>query len=218
MQNLIGNVNSLLPLIVNNSLSALAAILIVLIGFWLSGRADRLVVQMLQRAPHIDPMLQSFFGSIARYLVLTITLLAVLSQFGIQTTSLVAILGAASLAVGLALQGTLSNLAAGVMLLIFRPFRIGHKVQIGAGSVGTVKELTLFWTELITDDKVQVIVPNSGVWGQPLRNFSIYPAPPHATEVRFQIAADTELDSAVEQVRTLVRADPRVLGDPVPSV
>ena len=216
-QNLIGGVSSLLPLIVSNTLNALSAILILLIGLWLSSRADRLVVRMLQRAPHIDPMLQSFFGSISRYLVLTVTVLAVLSEFGIQTTSLVAILGAASLAVGLALQGTLSNLAAGVMLLIFRPFRIGHKVQIGAGSVGTVKELTLFWTELITDDKVQVIVPNSGVWGQPLRNFSIYPAPPHATEVRFQIAADTELDSAVAQVRTLVRADPR-LGDPVPSV
>ena len=217
-QNLIGDVSSLLPLIVSNTLNALAAILILLIGLWLSGRADRLVVRMLQRTPHVDPMLQSFFGSISRYLVLTVTVLAVLSEFGIQTTSLVAILGAASLAVGLALQGTLSNLAAGVMLLIFRPFRIGHKVQIGAGSVGTVKELTLFWTELITDDKVQVIVPNSGVWGQPLRNFSIYPAPPHATEVRFQITADTELDSAVEQIRTLVRADPRVLGDPVPSV
>ena len=217
-QNLIGDVSSLLPLIVGNTLNALAAILILLIGLWLSGRADRLVMRMLQRTPHVDPMLQSFFGSISRYLVLTVTVLAVLSEFGIQTTSLVAILGAASLAVGLALQGTLSNLAAGVLLLIFRPFRIGQKVQIGAGNVGTVKELTLFWTELITDDKVQVIVPNSGVWGQPLRNFSIYPAPPHATEVRFQIAADTELDPAVEQVRTLVRADPRVLGDPVPSV
>src|SRR5215468_9482162 len=179
-QNLIGDVSSLLPLIVSNTLNALAAILILLIGLWLSGRADRLVVRMLQRTPHIDPMLQSFFGSISRYLVLTVTVLAVLSEFGIQTTSLVAILGAASL--------------------------------------GTVKELTLFWTELITDDKVQVIVPNSGVWGQPLRNFSVYPAPPHATEVRFLIGADTELDSAVEQVRTLVRADPRVLADPVPSV
>src|SRR5215472_5340158 len=166
-QNLIGGVSSLLPLIVSNTLNALAAILILLIGLWLSGRADRLVTRMLQRTPHVDPMLQSFFGSISRYLVLTVTVLAVLSEFGIQTTSLVAILGAASLAVGLALQGTLSNLAAGVMLLIFRPFRIGHKVQIGAGSVGTVKELTLFWTELITDDKVQVIVPNSGVWASP---------------------------------------------------
>jgi small conductance mechanosensitive channel len=101
-----------------------------------------------------------------------------------------------------------------VMLLIFRPFRIGHKVQIGGTGIGTVKELSLFWTELVTDDKVQVIVPNSGVWGQPLRNFSIYPAPPHAGEVRFQIADDTELDPAIERVRTLVRADKRVLADP----
>src|SRR5215472_12369444 len=133
-QNLIGNVSSLLPLIVSNTLNALAAILIPLIGLWLSRRADRLVVRMLQRTPHIDLMLQSFFGSISRHLVLTVTVLAVLSEFGIQTTSLVAILGAASLVVDLALQGTLSNLAASVMLLIFRPFRIGHKVQIGVGT------------------------------------------------------------------------------------
>src|SRR6516225_4001159 len=217
-QNLIGDVSSLLPLIVGNTLNALAAILILLIGLWLSGRADRLVVRMLHRTPHVDPMLQSFFGSISRYLVLTVTVLAVLSEFGIQTASLVAILGAASLAVGLALQGTLSNLAAGVMLLVFRPFRIGQKVQIGGSSVGIVKELSLFWTELVTDDKVQVIVPNSVVWGQPLRNFSIYPAPPNAGEVRFQIAGDTELDPAIDQVQSLVAGDPRVLTDPVPSV
>jgi len=216
-QNVMADMGALLPLIVGNTLNALGAILILLIGLWLSGTADRFVVTMLRRTPHVDPMLQSFFGSFARYLVLTVTVLAVLSEFGIQTTSLVAILGAASLAVGLALQGTLSNLAAGVMLLIFRPFRIDHKVQIGNSS-GTVKELSLFWTELVTDDKVQVIVPNNGVWGQLLRNFSIYPAPPHASEVRFRIAGDTELDPAIEQVRNLVRADPRVLADPVPSV
>ena len=217
-QDVMADLNTLLPLIVSNALNSLGAILILLIGLWLSGRADRLVVTMLRRTPHVDPMLQSFFGSLARYLVLTVTVLAVLSEFGIQTASLVAILGAASLAIGLALQGTLSNLAAGVMLLIFRPFRIGHKVQIGGSSVGTVKELSLFWTELVTDDKVQVIVPNSGVWGQPLRNFSIYPAPPHAGEVRFQIADDSEFDPTIERVHALVRADPRVLADPAPSV
>src|SRR5215471_16421421 len=201
------DMSALLPLIVSNALNALAAILILLIGLWLSGRANLLVVTMLRRTPHIDPMLQSFFGSLARYLVLTVTVLAVLSEFGIQTTSLVAILGAASLAVGLALQGTLSNLAAGVMLLIFRPFRVGHKVQIGGSGVGTVKELSLFWTELITDDKVQVIVPNSGVWGQALRNFSIYPAPPHVGEVRLQISEDTELDPTIEKMHSLIKAD-----------
>jgi len=216
-QDLMVNMQAVLPLIVTNALNALGAIAILLIGLWLSGRADRLVVKVLSRTPHFDPTLKSFFGSLARYLILTVTLLAVLSQFGIHTTSLVAILGAASLAVGLALQGTLSNLAAGVMLLIFRPFRVGHKVQVGS-SVGTVKELSLFWTELVTDDKVQVIVPNSGVWGQPLRNFSIYPAPPHAGEIRFQVPDDTNLDPAIEQVRTLVEADPRVLADPAPSV
>jgi small conductance mechanosensitive channel len=195
-QDLMVNMQAVLPLIVTNALNALGAIVILLIGLWLSGRADLLVVRMLSRTPHFDATLKSFFGSLARYLILTVTVLAVLSQFGIHTTSLVAVLGAASLAVGLALQGTLSNLAAGVMLLIFRPFRIGHKVQIG-GSVGTVKELSLFWTELVTDDKVQIIVPNGGVWGQPLRNFSIYPAPPHAGEVRFRIAEGTEFEPAL---------------------
>ena len=191
-QELMVNMQAVLPLIVTNALSALGAIVILLIGLWLSGKADQLVVRVLSRTPHFDPTLKSFFGSLARYLILTVTLLAVLSQFGIQTTSLVAVIGAASLAVGLALQGTLSNLAAGIMLLIFRPFRVGHKVQVGS-SVGTVKELSLFWTELVTDDKVQIIVPNGGVWGQPLRNFSIYPAPPHAGEVRFRRAEGTEL-------------------------
>ena len=215
--NLITELGGLLPLIVSNTLNALGAVLILLVGLWLSGRADLLVVRMFRRTPHFDPMLQSFFGSLARYMVLTLTVLAVLSEFGIQTASLVAILGAASLAVGLALQGTLSNLAAGVMLLIFRPFRISHKVQIG-GNTGIVKALSLFWTELVTDDQVQVIVPNSNVWGQPLRNFSIYPTPPHAAEVRFKISEDRELDPTIEKMRSLVKADPRVLADPAPSV
>jgi small conductance mechanosensitive channel len=142
-QSLVTELGGLLPLIVSNTLNALGAILILLVGLWLSGRVDLLVVRMFRRTPHFDPMLQSFFGSLARYMVLTLTVLAVLSEFGIQTTSLVAILGAASLAVGLALQGTLSNVAAGVVLLIFRPFRIGHKVQIG-GNTGIVKALSLF--------------------------------------------------------------------------
>lgn len=216
-QHLMTDMGALLPLVVSNALNALGAIVILLIGLWLSGKADQIIVRAFSRTPHFDPMLRSFFGSLARYLVLTITVLAVLSEFGIQTTSLVAVLGAAGLAVGLALQGTLSNLAAGVMLLIFRPFRIGHKVQIG-GSIGMVKELTLFWTELVTDDKVQVIVPNGGVWGQPLRNYSIYPAPPHTGEVRVGIPDGIDFDWAIEQVRSRLDADPRILVDPARSV
>ncbi len=103
------------------------------------------------------------------------------------------------------------------MLLIFRPFRIGHKVQIG-GNLGTVRQLSLFWTELVTDDQVQVIVPNGSVWGQPLRNYSIYPAPPHTADVHFRIAEEIELEAAIEEVRAIVKAQPLVLADPTPKV
>jgi small conductance mechanosensitive channel len=208
---------ALLPLLVSNALNILGAIVILLLGLWLAGRAHVLVARMLDRARHFDAMLKGFFGNIARYLVLTVTVLAVLAQFGIQTTSLVAVIGAAGLAIGLALQGTLSNLAAGIMLLIFRPFRVDHKVQIGSNT-GTVRELSLFWTELMTDDKVQVIVPNSGVWGQPLRNFSVYPGAPHIGEVRFRIAETVALDPALGSVCEIVGEHPRVLTDPAPTV
>jgi len=216
-QHLVNDMGALLPLVVSNALNALGAVIILLVGLWLSGKADRLVVRSFSQTPHFDPMLRGFFGSLARYLVLTITFLAVLSEFGIQTTSFVAVLGAVGLAIGLALQGTLSNLAAGIMLLIFRPFRIGQKVQIG-GNAGTVRELTLFWTELVADDNVQVIVPNGAVWGQPLRNYSIYPAPPHTGELRLRIAENCDVDTAIRKVRDLVEADPRVLANPPPSV
>jgi small conductance mechanosensitive channel len=184
-QQVLVDLRLLLPQLVTNALHVVAAIVILIVGFWLARRTQMLLVRSLDRAPHLDSMLKGFFSNIARYLVLTITVLAVLSQFGIQTTSLVAVLGAAGLAIGLALQGTLSHLAAGVMLLIFRPFRIGQHVQI-SGTDGTVKELSLFWTELVTSDNVQVIIPNGSVWGQQLRNFSIYPQATATAQVRFR--------------------------------
>ena len=215
-EELLTGAGALLPLMVSNALNVVGAIVILLLGVWLAGRAHVLVARSLDRTRQFDAMLKGFFGSIARYLVLAVTVLAVLAQFGIQTTSLVAVIGAAGLAVGLALQGTLSNLAAGIMLLICRPFRVDHKVQIGS-NIGTVRELSLFWTELMTDDKVQIIVPNAGVWGQPLRNFSAYPAA-HAGEVRFRIAETTALDPALDGVRQIVGDHPRVLSNPGPTV
>jgi small conductance mechanosensitive channel len=216
-QHLMLEAQQLLPLIIAAALRLLGAIATAVIGFWVAGKAHRLVVKALSRAQNFDRMLKGFFASIAYYFVLTITLLAVLSQFGIQTTSLIAVIGAAGLAIGLALQGTLSNLAAGVMLLIFRPFQIGHHVLVG-GIDGTVKELTLFWTELVTADNVQVIIPNGSVWGQALRNFSVYPAPPHTAEVRFPVPETADLGAATETILTIVKAAPRVLKDPPPSV
>jgi small conductance mechanosensitive channel len=215
-QQLLVDLRLLLPQIVTNVLHVVAAIVILIAGFWLAGRAQVLVVRSLSRTPHLDSMLQGFFGNIVRYFVLTITILAVLSQFGIQTTSLVAVLGAAGLAVGLALQGTLSHLAAGVMLLIFRPFRSGQHVQIG-GTDGTVKDLSLFWTELVTGDNMQVIIPNGSVWGQPLRNFSVYPQAAATAQVRFRLPG-AEPSAAREGIEALVLANSRVLKNPPPSV
>jgi small conductance mechanosensitive channel len=203
--------------VLNNVLHMLGALAILVIGFWLAGKADYLVGRGLRNSKHFDEMLRGFFSSIARYFVLTVTVLAVLSQFGIQTTSLVAVIGAASLAIGLALQGTLSNLAAGVMLLIFRPFRIGNSVTVG-GNTGTVKALSLFWTEIVTDANVQVIIPNGSVWGQPIRNMSSYAAPVPTAELRMPVPVGLPVNQAREKILAIVAATPRVLPAPAPNV
>jgi len=215
--NLSGDLHALLPLIVDHALSVLGAIAILAIGIWLAGRADRLVTRLASRTPHFDIMLRSFFGSLARYAVLTVTVLAVLSKFGIQTTSIVAVLGAAGLAVGLALQGTLSHLAAGVMLLIFRPFRIGDTVSVG-GTQGVVRALTLFWTEIAGDNNVQIIVPNGGIWGQPLKNMTAYPAVPHAAEVHVRVPETADLDSVHAAVQAAAAEQQSILKDPAPTI
>jgi len=203
--------------VVNNVLHVLGALAILVIGFWLAGKADYLAGRFLRKSKHVDEMLRGFFSSIARYFVLTVTVLAVLSQFGIQTTSLVAVIGAASLAIGLALQGTLSNLAAGVMLLIFRPFRIGNSVTVG-GNTGTVKALSLFWTEIVTDANVQVIIPNGSVWGQPIKNMSAYAAPVATAELRMPVPEGLSLNEAREKILAIVEATPKVLPAPAPTV
>ena len=207
----------IIPFVLDNTLHVVGATVILIIGFWIAGRADYLVNRSLRNSKHIDEMLRGFFASIARYFVLTVTLLAVLSQFGIQTTSLVAVIGAASLAIGLALQGTLSNLAAGVMLLIFRPFRIGHSVTVG-GNTGTVRSLSLFWTEVVTDANTQIIIPNASVWGQPIKNMTTYTLPVPTAQIVVPIPAGWGLSDACARIKDIVTATPKVLTTPAPSV
>jgi len=209
------NANELLPLFIEHGLSILGAVIILIVGFWIAGRASAFTMRTLDKPLNSDHMLKGFFGSIVRYLVIIATILAVLGQFGIETTSLIAVLGAAGLAVGLALQGTLSNVASGVMLLVFRPFRVGHFVELG-GMSGTVKGLNLFTTELATGDNVQIIIPNSSVWGQPLKNYSA-----HATrrvDMVFGIAYDADIDKAMGIIHAAIAADDRCHTQPEPLV
>ncbi|MGB3811050.1 MAG: mechanosensitive ion channel domain-containing protein [Parvibaculum sp.] len=209
------DMNTLWPLLIENGLGLASALIILVLGLWFSGKARKWTIGALRRMPHVDATLQGFFGSLVRYIIIIFTVLAVLAKFGVQTASLVALLGAAGLAVGLALQGTLSNVAAGVMLLIFRPFRAGQAVEVG-GIAGTVKELTLFTTELTTADNIQIIVPNSAVWGQPVRNMSHHPT--RRLELLFRVSYGTDLGRALADLQSVVDGDTRILKTPAPVI
>src|SRR5215469_3207924 len=149
------------------------AVLLAVVGWWLAGVIERGTRRVLMSSPHMDLTVGNFLSSLARYAILVIVFVIILQVIGVQATSLVAVIGAASLAIGLALQGTLSNMAAGVMLLIFRPFRIGDSIEV-AGKSGVVTNLNLFMTELASADNVQILIPNGQVWGAAMSNFSAY--------------------------------------------
>ena len=202
-------------LLTTYGLDVLGAVVMLIVGVWLAGRVGAGVSKGLNKTKRVDATLVTFFGSVAKYLVLAITIIAVLNQFGVETTSLVAVLGAAGLAIGLALQGTLSNVAAGVMLLIFRPFKVGDFVEV-AGHAGTVKELNLFVTVMATGDNVRIIVPNAQIWGGSLKNFSANPT--RRVDFTFGIAYDADIDKAMALIRSVVDADERVHKDPEPFI
>jgi small conductance mechanosensitive channel len=163
----------------------------------------------------MDPIVAAFLSSLAHYAVLIVAFVMILQIIGIQATSLVAVLGAASLAIGLALQGTLSNMAAGVMLLLFRPFRLGDRIEV-AGKNGTVKNLNLFMTELASGDNVQVLIPNGQVWGAAMTNFSAYPT--RSVIISFPVSPDRDLDAISSHLGSHLKQDKRVLDAPPPRV
>jgi small conductance mechanosensitive channel len=202
-------------LIATYGLSVIGAIVILLVGLWASGWAMRVTERGLLRTGKVDATLSHFFASLVKYGIVAFTLIAVLSEFGVQTASLIAVLGAAGLAIGLALQGTLGNVAAGVMLLLFRPFKVGDYIDAG-GVAGTVKAITLFVTELATPDNVQIIAPNGQLWGQAIRNYSALPT----RRVDFLIGIDygDNIDTAMATVHRVSAADGRVHKDPAPFV
>ncbi len=203
-------------LIVLYAPSVLGGIAILVIGWMISRIVARSLRAALGRFERVDATLRNFFVSLVRYLILIFTVLAVLSAFGVQTASLIAIFGAAGLAVGLALQGTLSNVAAGVMLLLFRPFKVGDYIDGGGGAAGTVKDLSLFVTELATPDNVQVIVPNSLLWGTVLKNYSFHPT--RRVDFLLGISYDDGIGAAFETIHEIIAADERIHAEPAPQV
>lgn len=195
--------------------SVLGAIVILLLGWMISSWLQTRVENLGRRNKHLDEMLFEFLASIVRYVVLGFTVLFVLNTFGVKTTSVVAVIGAAGLAIGLALQGTLSNVAAGVMLILFRPIKIGDFVVI-AGEMGTVKQINLNYTVLADLSNVQVIVPNSEVWGNVITNYSVNQT--RRAEWTFGVGYGANLKTAEEIIRSTIMGDERAKTDPEPFI
>lgn len=201
---------------VHYGLSFVQAVVILLIGFWIAKRLSRVVHTTLSRSPHFDATLRPLIESVVLWSVRIITIIAVLAQFGVQTASIIAVLGAAGLAIGLALQGTLQNIAAGTMLLVLRPFRNGDYITAGTTVAGTVEEIGLFTTTLTNADGIYVCVPNNQIWGQPITNFSRNAT--RRMEITVGIGLYDDLDAAIQALRTHVADDKRVLNAPAPEI
>lgn len=202
-------------LMVNSGIRFLAAILILIVGWMLATWAKRWVLAALAHLP-LDATLKPLLASLIRYVLLIVTVVLVLDEFGVQTASLIAVLGAAGIAVGLALQGTLSNVAAGVMLLILRPFRVGHFVEIAGGRQGIVREIGLFTTLITTRDLYYVSIPNSAIFGATILNYTREPM----RRVKFNVPVDfvNDLDTVETVILEAVTANPDVSKSPAPSV
>lgn len=211
MQALLEQIAGYGPLILNVA----KAFGVLAIGWIVANAAGSMARRKVNNTPQIDPTLGNFIASMVKWIILLMVLAAVLSIFGIQATSLVAMLSAATLAIGLALQGTLSDIAAGFMLTLFRPYKLGQYVDI-AGTTGTVQDLNLFVTELVTPDNVQVIVPNGQAWGSIIRNFSHHDA--RRVDLVFGIDYADDIDKAMQIISDIAAADDRIHADPAPWV
>ena len=200
-------------LAVNLVVAALILVVTFWVAGWLAGVARRGLGRVHRKNP--DPTLESFIASLVRYAVVAVGLVAVLQQLGVQATSIIAVLTAASLAIGLALQGALSNVAAGVMILLFRPYKVGDVIETSTRN-GTVKSLDLLFTEIATPDNVKVMIPNSKVFGDVIVNYSTHRN--RRADVVFKVPLKTDLVSVLQKMRERAEGDPRVRKDPAVMV
>ncbi|MEM9233864.1 MAG: mechanosensitive ion channel domain-containing protein [Pseudomonadota bacterium] len=206
---------TLVELGISWGVKALGALVVLLIGLWVAGRFKKITIRAVNRAPNLDETLAKFFGSLVYYLIVAFVVIAVLSMFGIQTTGLAALIGAAGLAIGLALQGTLGHLASGVMLLAFRPFKTGDYVE-AAGHAGSVKEISLFTTVLATPDNIKIIVPNGDVWSGAIKNYSAYDQ--RRVDMVMGISYEDDINKAMDVIRSEITKDSRSLATPEPQI
>ena len=190
------------------------AFAVLVIGLLLAGLLSRWARIALSRSSKLDATVSQFLANLIKYSLWALVLVTVLAQFGVQTTSILAALGGMALAVGLALQGTLSNVASGVMILVQKPFRVGEGITVG-GITAVVQDIGLFTTELKQFDGLFVMIPNSELWNQPIVNFNRHPT--RRFELIVGIGYDDSMQEAREELLKLAEADERVLPEPAPA-
>ena len=195
-------------------LSVVGAMIILIVG-WIVARFGQRMIRNLLEKSKVDAAVVSFAGSLTYFLILTFAVLAALAKFGVQTTSFVAVIGAAGFAVGFALQGSLANFAAGVLILLLRPFKVGDDI-LGAGEAGTVKEITLFTTVLATGDNIKVLVPNGKLFGDVIKNASAYDI--RRVDLQVGIGYGSDIQKAYEVINDLLKHDARILPEPTPQI
>ncbi|TET89773.1 MAG: mechanosensitive ion channel [Desulfobacteraceae bacterium] len=195
-------------------LKIIGAILILILGRFAAGIGRRAIVKALEKSK-TDPAVTSFVGSLTYFLILTFAVLAALAKFGIQTASFVAVLGAAAFAIGFALQGSLANFAAGVLILVLRPFKIGDYID-SAGVAGTVKDIQLFITVLATPDNVKILVPNGKIFGDVIKNISAYNT--RRVDLVIGIGYTSDIQKAYDILMNLIKEDSRILSDPATQI
>lgn len=196
------------------SIRIAAALAIFIIGRWVAKWIGSICRKLMEKA-EVDAMLQRFLGNLIYATLLTVVILAAISQLGVQTTSFMAILGAAGLAIGLALQGSLSNFAAGVLIILFRPYKTGDYIE-AAGVSGSVQEVQVFTTVLNTPDNKRVIVPNSAIMADTITNYSANDT--RRVDMTFGVGYSDDLDLVKKTLASIVADESRIMPDPEPAI
>ncbi|WLQ12462.1 mechanosensitive ion channel [Hahella aquimaris] len=213
MENLDQYLDKAVELVMEYAPQLLLAIITLAVGMWLINKALKFTDDRLQKK--FDPTLTKFVHSLASVALKAMLLVSVAQMVGIETTSFIAVLGAAGLAIGLALQGNLSNFASGIMILVFKPFKVGDVID-GAGYIGTVREIQIFTTILMTPDNRRVIIPNSNLANNPLINIAAEAT--RRVDMVFGISYGDDIDKAKNIIKSMLEADSRVLKDPAPVI
>jgi small conductance mechanosensitive channel len=206
--------NKIWELLTVYGLKIIAALAILVIGVWISKLLKK-VTHRVATKKELDPAIVSFIVNLIYYALLTFVVLAALAQLGIQTTSFIAVIGAAGLAIGLALQGSLANFAAGFLIILFRPFKAGDFIE-GAGVMGTVEAIHVFTTQLKSPDNKAIVVPNAKLTADNITNFSAKET--RRVDLVFGISYGDNIDKAKEVISEQLAKDARVLKDPAPTI